>query len=61
MTFGNSVRALDKTKKYVLLSRNHAVALKHGEIIDWAAGRKMQVNEVFEIEDTPSLKQFREK
>jgi hypothetical protein len=49
LTFNNAVRILDVRKKFLLIGTSHMVALKYGEVVDWAKGRKMRVDYVVEI------------
>lgn len=49
MTFNNARRVLDKNKVYLLMSRSHVATMKYGEMVDWAKGRKIRVDEVIEL------------
>ena len=50
LTFNNAVRVLDKEKKYLLIGVGHMVCLKYGQVVDWAEGRKMRVDNVIEVQ-----------
>jgi len=49
LTFNNLVKILPKNKRFILVSNDHACAVKNGRVHDWAEGRKYYVKEVIEI------------
>ena len=49
LTFNNCVKILDKSKKYIIIGREHMAALKYGQVVDWSEGRKIFVEDVVEI------------
>ena len=49
LTVNNLVKVVPKNKRFILVSNNHAVAVKNGRVHDWAEGRKYHVKEVIEI------------
>lgn len=49
LTFNNCIKVLDKSKNYIVIGDTHMAAVKRGQVVDWAEGRKYHIYHVVEI------------
>lgn len=47
LTFNNIIRALDKSKNYIIVGKRHMVAYRDGRIADWSEGTKSLIEDVY--------------
>ncbi len=47
LTFNNIIRALDKSKNYIIVGKRHMVAFRDGRIADWSEGTKSLIEDIY--------------